>query len=87
MEKLGIVSLGAVSAGRWLSTATGQSPGEEILGATGVETSERPEGIMIQYEVVPKMSQLYFAFQRTEVGKCRLWLPEGIGTPRGLAGV
>jgi len=43
--KLGIVSLGGVTVGKRLNTAVAQSPGEEILGAAGVETSERPKGV------------------------------------------
>ncbi len=42
---------------------------------------------MIQYEVVPETSQVYVTFEGLEMGRCKFWLPEGVGTPRGLAGV
>ena len=42
---------------------------------------------MIKYEVIPESSQLYVAFEGSDIGRCKFWLPEGIGTPRGSAGV
>lgn len=42
---------------------------------------------MIQYEAIPDTSEVYITFEGSQVGRCKLWLPEGIATPRGLAGV
>ncbi|MCD6417041.1 MAG: hypothetical protein J7M08_10175 [Planctomycetes bacterium] len=42
---------------------------------------------MIHYDVIPKTSQVRFTFEGSQVGECKLWLPEGVGTPRGSAGV
>jgi predicted dehydrogenase len=43
--RIGLGSLGAVAAGRWLNTAEAQNPGAKILGDSGVKTSARPGGI------------------------------------------
>lgn len=42
---------------------------------------------MIQYKVIPGTSQVFIAFEGSAVGKCKFWLPEGLATPRGFAGV
>lgn len=42
---------------------------------------------MIQYEVIPGTSEVYIVFGGSGIGRCKFWLPEGVGTPRGLAGV
>jgi hypothetical protein len=42
---------------------------------------------MIKYEVIPATSEVYLVFENTPFGKCKFWMPEGIATPRGLAGV
>ena len=42
---------------------------------------------MIRYEAIPKTSQVYITFEESQIGRCKLCLPEGVKTPRGLAGV
>ena len=42
---------------------------------------------MIQYEVIPGTSQVYVVFDGSGIGRCKFWLPEGVVTPRGCAGV
>ncbi len=69
---------------------------EDITGQWGRPSSFGPltgtvgrgdEGNLIRYEVIHETSQLYVTFEGSEIGRCRLWLPEGIATPRGSAGV
>ncbi len=45
MRNVGLGSLGAMAAGPLASQAGAQAPGENILGAEGVKTAERPKGV------------------------------------------
>jgi len=45
LQHVGLVSLGAVAAGRSPNTAGAQEPDAKILGAEGVQTSQRPKGV------------------------------------------
>lgn len=42
---------------------------------------------MIRYRAVPETSEVLLTFEGAVFGTCKLWMPEGIATPRGLAGV
>ncbi len=42
---------------------------------------------MITWNVVPDTAEVYLDFVGSPFGRCKLWMPEGIATPRGLAGV
>ncbi len=42
---------------------------------------------MMHYEFVPGTSQVLLTFGDSKIGPCRLWLPEGILTPKGFSGV
>lgn len=41
---------------------------------------------MIKYEVIPQTSEVCLEFEGSQIGRCKLWIPEGIVTPGGIAG-
>ncbi len=42
---------------------------------------------MVRYEIIPDTSQVFVVFDGSKIGTLKFWIPEGVQTPRGLAGV